>query len=289
MAYYRPVSLAESLDILAERDVTIVSGATDLYPAETARNAWGDWRSRDLLDLRRVKGLRGVREKTDHYVVGAMTTWTDLVRAELPGYFHTLKQAALRVGSAQIQNRATIAGNICNASPAADGIPPLLTLDAQVVLVSKQGSRVLPLANFVLGNRCTAIRTDELVSELRIPKRSSTTRSGFQKLGARHYLVISIVMVSAVVEPSEDGTLREARIAVGSCSSVARRLCRLEQDLIGRTLDNDLKVAVLAEHFVELAPISDLRADAAYRRDAAIELIRRLFDQLVRDWQRDGQ
>ncbi len=281
MAYYRPESLAESLEILADRKVAIVAGATDLYPAKTTRNAQGDWQSRDMLDLWRLKVLRGIHEKDDHYAIGALTTWSELLRAELPGYFHTLKQAAANIGHIQIQNRATIVGNVCNASPAADGVPPLLTLNARVALASKRGRRVLSLADFLLGNRSTAIAADEIATELRIPKLPITARSGFHKLGVRRYLVISIAMVAAVLDVDEDDVIREARVAVGSCSEVAQRMSGLERDLVGLVLDENLRDAISAQHFAGLTPVDDIRADAHYRRTAAVELTRQLLDELV--------
>src|SRR5690606_12010591 len=141
--------------------------------------------------------LRGVSETASHVVIGARTTWTDLIRHPLPAAFDALKQAAREVGSVQIQNVASVAGNLCNASPAADGAPALLVLDAEVELRSRAGSRMLPLQDFILGNRRTAIEPGEIVTAIRIPKASIAGSSSFQKLGARRYLVISIAMAAA--------------------------------------------------------------------------------------------
>jgi len=176
------------------------------------------------------------------------------------------------VGGVQVQNLGTVVGNICNASPAADGIPCLLTLGAEVVLVSRAGRRTIPLADFVLGPRRTARRPEELVLALQIPAPPETARASFLKLGARRYLVISIVMVAAYAEIAADGRIARARIAVGACSPVARRLFALEADLIGQRPDPAL---VEARHLAPLAPIDDVRGTAAYRRAAALELVRR--------------
>ena len=151
--------------------------------------------------------------------------------APLPGGFDALKAAAREVGSVQIQNRGTVAGNLCNASPAADSVPPLLALDAGVELTSPRGARLMPLADFILGNRRPS-GADEILTAILVP-RTIDGPSAFLKLGARRYLVISIAMVAAALERDGDGAIAEARIAVGSCSAVAQRLPAARARLIG--------------------------------------------------------
>lgn len=208
-------------------------------------------------------------------MIGAGTTWTELLRADLPPAFDALKLAAREVGSIQIQNRGTVAGNLCNASPAADGVPPLLALDTEIELASSRGRRVLPLSDFIQGNRQTARQPDELLVALRIPRASTAGISHFLKLGARSYLVISIAMVATRLVLDETGRIMEAAIAVGACSAVAQRLRRLETALIGRHAGDEALAAVADWPFDELSPIDDVRASAAYRRRAAAELVRR--------------
>src|SRR5690606_35270448 len=123
-----------------------------------------------------------------------------------------------------IQNMASVAGNLCNASPAADGVPGLLVLDAEVELRSASATRTLALGDFILGNRKTALRPDEMVTAIRVPKTSTDGASAFEKLGARRYLVISIAMAAVRVVADDDGRVSSAAIAVGSCSAVAQRL-----------------------------------------------------------------
>ena len=176
----------------------------------------------------------------------------------------------------QIQNSGTVAGNICNASPAADGVPALLALDAQVEVASAAGKRTLPLDQFILGPRKTALRQGELVTAIFVPKPLHPARSDFLKLGARKYLVISIAMVACVLEV-RDGLVHAARIAVGSCSPVAMRLPELEQALAGKPLRNLAELA-RPEHLRDLRPIDDVRASADYRREAALTLIRRSLE-----------
>ena len=189
--------------------------------------------------------------------------------------FDGLKLAAREIGSVQIQNAGTVAGNFCNASPAADGVPPLLTLDASVELTSTTGRRVLPLQDFITGYRATARLDDELVTAVLIPDASAAGTGIFQKLGARKYLVISIVMAALRLEVSQ-GQVTEVRVALGACSPVAMRLLDLERALIGKKL-SEAAATVSPRHLEKLAPIDDVRATATYRREAALELIRRII------------
>ena len=281
MGYYRPAGLAESLELLASHELTIIAGATDIYPASSNRRAWGDWRTSSYLDITGLGELRGISHSHDHYRIGALTTWTDLVRESLPGCFDALQKAALEIGGMQIQNRATIVGNICNASPAADGVPPLLCLDTNVELSSKTSTRILPLSEFLQGNRQTAITPDELVTALLIPRLSSDATSAFLKLGARRYQVISIVMAAGILELDDGGCVADMRMAVGACSPVAQRLSQLEADLRGGRAGPDLVKMVTPDHISGFTPIDDIRSDANYRRQSALEITRRLLLDLI--------
>ena len=130
MRYFRPATLAEALAIRRGEDVAIIAGGTDIYPAYATRRAWGDPVHKDVLDISRLAELRGIEDRGDHIRIGALATWTDLVRADLPPLFDGMKDAARQVGGLQVQNRGTVVGNACTASPAGDGIPNLLALDA---------------------------------------------------------------------------------------------------------------------------------------------------------------
>jgi CO/xanthine dehydrogenase FAD-binding subunit len=196
------------------------------------------------------------------------------MEAALPPLFDGLKLAAREIGGVQIQNSGTLAGNLCNASPAADGVPALLALDASVELSSASGVRTLPLGEFILGPRKTARRSDELLTAILISKPKYPSNSHFLKLGARKYLVISITMASVVIE-HESGVVRDARVAVGSCSPVALRLPALEAALRGRPLNNRLAETATAAHLAPLAPIDDVRASADYRIDSALTVVKR--------------
>ncbi len=279
--YAKPATLDEALALLDETSWRVLAGGTDFYPAQGSRPI-----RENILDINGIGTLRGVVEEATHWSIGARTTWTDIIRQPLPSAFDGLKQAAREVGSPQIQNVASVAGNLCNASPAADGVPALLVLDAEVELRSADGIRHLPLADFILGNRRTARRPEELVTAIRVPKAAAAGSSSFVKLGARRYLVISIAM-AAVRLIVEDRVIRHAAIAVGACSAVATRLPHVEQALVGKTLAGPLVDIVTFAQMPQLVPIDDVRGSAAYRLDAAREIVARAV-QAVAGQSREG-
>lgn len=268
MTYLRPDTLKEALEALEEGAPRVAAGCTDLFPATETRTLQGP-----ILDITGIDGLRGVKKTGTGWVLGATTTWTDILRADLPPAFDGLKLAAREVGATQIQNRGTLAGNLCNASPAADGVPPLLTLNAEVELASRRGRRRLPLNKFITGPRAIALAPDEMVVAVHVPNSAGRGVSGFLKLGARHYLVISIAMCAARLVV-ENGKVSEAALAVGACGPVAVRLPEVEAALVGHPMDPGLVDGALVT--AALHPIDDVRADARYRSEAAVELLRRL-------------
>lgn len=277
-----PVRLDEALDLLARPDWLPLAGGTDVFPAHVGRPM-----TRPLLDLSRIEALRGSVRTLDAsgrawWRFGALETWSALRDAALPAGFEALPQAALEVGGRQIQNQGTIGGNLCNASPAADGVPVLLALDAEVELQSRRGMRRMPLSEFVLGNRRTALQPGELLTAVQVPIGSDRARSQFLKLGHRRYLVISIAMVAVVVDSDAQGRINRCAIAVGACSAVAKRLPRLEERLAGlsasvaaRQAGDWLAAPDSQALLAPLSPIDDVRGTAGYRLDAVRELIPR--------------
>jgi len=213
--------------------------------------------------------------------IGAAATWREVARAPLPAVFDGLRASAREIGSIQIQNTATLAGNLCNASPAADGVPALLALDAAVEIAGAGGSRTLAVGDFVTGPRRTALAPGELVTAIIVPPHPPEAFGAFLKLGARRYLVISIAMVAATIVPDGHGRVATARIAVGACSPVALRLRALEADLAGAPLAQAAERAT-PSHMTPLSPTGDMRADADYRKTAALELTRRAIRDAAR-------
>lgn len=268
MRYAKPTTVEEALALLGEGEWRLLAGGTDFYPAQGSRPILDN-----VMDMNGLSELRGLSETETHVVIGARTTWTDIIRAELPPAFDALKQAAREVGSLQIQNVGTVAGNLCNASPAADGVPPLLVLDAEVELRAAAKRRLVPLQDFILGNRKTALGKGEMVTALHVPKAATSGSSAFVKLGARRYLVISIAM-AAVRLVVEEGRVRQAAVAVGSCSAVAQRLPGLEAALTGLPVGGLGDVIATAD-FTVLTPIDDVRGSAEYRLTAAREIVLR--------------
>lgn len=274
MTYLMPANLNDALTALSGGQISVIAGGTDWFPSRGERAFHGK-----LLNVTRINGMRGIAKTDGGWRIGGTTTWTDIVRADLPAAFKGLQLAAREVGSVQIQNAGTVAGNICNASPAADGVPPLLALNAEVELASIRGTRRMPLAEFITGPRKTRLQPDELISALHIPDISDRHKGAFVKIGARKYLVISITMVAAIVS-MVDGHVQDARVAVGSASPVAKRLPELEAALIGATPDTTLK-RVTPEVLSILSPISDIRGSAEYRKDAIAEAIRRALSKAM--------
>lgn len=264
-AYARPTDLTEALTLMAQ-GYRVLAGGTDLYPTAGASL------SGDLLDITALPSLQGMT-KGNGLRIGAATTWSAIAEATLPPALHALQLAARLVGGRQIQNAGTIGGNISNASPAADGVPPLLILDAQVELTSLRQIRQLPLSDYLLGPRRVDLQPDELLTAILIPAADLQGSSTFLKLGARSHMVISIAMV-ALRLVTEGSRIIGAFAAVGSCSATAQRLPLVEQALLsGAQID--------PAHLAPLTPIDDIRATATYRHAAALELMRRAASELT--------
>lgn len=296
--HFRPETLNEALDILARQPMTPAAGCTDLFPATEAQTLPGP-----VLDLTGIAELRGITSTGQGWRIGATTTWADILHAELPPGFDMLRDAAHEVGSVQIQNAGTVGGNLCNASPAADGVPPLLALEARVEIASATGRRLVSLGAFITGVRRTVLAPGELVVAVHVPRAEGAGHSRFLKLGSRRYLVISIVSVAVRVVARNGSERPDARngreridagngcaesvaLAVGACSPVPVRLREAESALVGLPLA-DLAGALDAGAVrAALSPISDVRADAGYRLEAAVTLLRRALAELAGE---DGQ
>lgn len=276
MNYHRPKVLADCLSLLAERSLCIVAGATDIIPLRSAKRAAGVWREPDYLDITAIDGLKQIHHRADGTHIGALVTWRALQNTPLAPAFDALKMASGEVGGAQVQSRATLVGNLCNASPAADGVPPLLCLNAEVVLQSLSGERRLPLSEFIQGNRKIQRRSEELVTALVIPPQEKARASAFKKLGARSHLVISQASLAASWCFNDAGAFKDVRLAVGACSAVPQRLNGLEAAINGQIPSPALWALLDDDHyFSTLSPIDDIRASAQWRRRAVKTLLKR--------------
>ena len=267
--YLRPATLTEAITGLAGPDLRVLAGGTDLYPV-----AQGAALDGTVMDIAGLAELRGISAQDGGLRIGACTTWTDVMQADLPPALAALQAAARQVGGWQIQTAGTVGGNLCNASPAADGVPPLLVCDTLVELAGAQGMRRMALADFITGPRQTALRPGEILAAVLIPEAGLAGRSVFLKLGARAHLVISIAMV-AVRIVVRDGIVAGAALAVGSASPVARRLPGVEAALLGLPAERAAAAIDAGAVAAALSPIDDIRATAGYRVQAAVTLLRR--------------
>ena len=280
-SYERPESLAEATRLLVEQEGSqLLSGGTDLAVAMR----YGKAAPRVVVDLKGIPELASSITRLDGgFRIAANTVMTDLeqneeVRRELPG----LVEAAEVVGSVQIRNRATLAGNLCNASPAADTPPVLMALGASLELQGTGGRRSLSIDDFFVGYRQTSLQPGELITAITIPGRVWSS-SAFLKLGVRRAMEISIVCVGAMVELDETGRIASAGIGMGSVAPTTVRAKDSEAMMIGSEPSTDLFTEAGRVAATECSPIDDLRASGEYRHAMVPVLVRRA---LATAWQR---
>lgn len=252
------------------------AGGTDLMVLLEA----GRLEHRKFFSIRHLKELRGVEESGGVVRVGALTTYTDVRRSELLGrLFPMLGQAARETGGIAIQNRGTVGGNIANASPAADTPPALLVYDAEVELVSVEGIRRVPYADFHTGYKQTVMREDELIAAVVLQKPREGARHFYRKVGTRRAQAISKVCFAVVAE-LEGESLTEVRVALGSVAPVVLRCRRTEEVLRGRRLDEEVLRDGIEELGREVTPIDDVRSTARYRTRVSQNLLREFLSSL---------
>ena len=268
--YYRPNKINDALNSLSKQKLTIAAGCTDLLPSTQEDNL-----GNNILDVSGIKSLRNITFENGFRKIGSGVTWTDLVENnDLPKCYDMLKECSLQIGSRQIQNLGTIGGNLCNASPAADSVPCLLSLDASIELLSVNGKRVLKLEDFIKGSRKTELQNDEILSAILIPKEAELGNSSFLKLGARKYLVISIAMIACKLNLKND-IISDIAISIGSCSAVAKRITLLENLLIGKSIKDELTTIILNFNYEKyLSPINDIRGTNLYRLQVSKVLVK---------------
>ncbi len=257
-----PRTLRDALRMLRdEGPLTPLAGCTDVF----VQINFGTLRATAFLDLSRLAPLRRIREEEGRLVIGALATYTDLIRSRLVRrQLPMLVAAAREVGGPQIQHRGTLGGNVVNGSPAGDALPVLSAADATLVLASAAGERRVPFRAFYTGYRATVLRPDELLVAVEVAPVEG--RQWFRKVGTRAAQAISKVVMAAV----RDGT---PRIALGSVAPTVVRLPRTEAALAGGAAIAAAQ-GILAE---EIRPIDDLRSTAAYRRRVAANLLARFW------------
>ena len=257
----QPRTLDDALELLRDEPLVPIAGATDLYVALN----FGTLAAQRFLDLSRLHEMRGISVRDDLLVIGAGTSFTTIlqsavVRERLP----ILVLAASQIGGVQVQNRATLGGNVANGSPAGDSLPVLAVADAVLVLRSASVERRILFAKFYTGYRASVLRSDELIVAVEIPRLEGM--QWFRKVGTRAAQAISKLVIAAVRAPTP-------RLALGSVAATTIRLPRTEAALAsGATID---EAASILE--AEITPIDDVRSSADYRRHVAANLLRRFW------------
>ena len=272
-----PASMPELLHLIQQPNHKLIAGGTDLLP-KLRRNSAAE--APALIDLSRFAALRFIRQNGKTIEIGALTTHNDLAQSDLlRTVTPALAEAAARIGSEQTRARGTLGGNIANASPAADTLPPLLCLNAQVILTSLEGSRALSLQDLLAGPGKTHQRPDEMISSVRFSLPKLPYAFKFDKLGRRTGMAIAVVSAAALLEYDASGLIHGARIALGSVAPTAVRCPHAEATLVGQVPSKQAfqKAALAVQE--DISPISDLRATADYRRHAASVLLERVLQQ----------
>ncbi len=273
MEFLRPATIQEAVEALAVRQerARVLAGGTDLV----IRLKDGLETTRSLIGLGRCIELHGVREEPDQIVIGSMTTHEELARSMfLRRVAPALAAAAAEVGSVQIRRRGTIGGNIVNASPSADLVPPLYVLDATLVLVSRAGLRPVGIDEFATGPKQTRIRPDEILTEIRFARPRADELQRYLKLGQRRALACAKVSL-AFRARSTSGVLRDVRIACGAVAPTVVRAREAERALEGTLPTADAIGRACAALARDIKPIDDVRSTAWYRLAACAELLRR--------------
>jgi CO/xanthine dehydrogenase FAD-binding subunit len=258
LSLVQPRTLGEALRLLRDEGPLVpLAGCTDLYVGFH----FGTVASQRFLDLQGLGELRGIRRRGGTLVIGALATYTELIRSPLVRRrLPILAQASREIGSPQIQNRGTLGGNVANASPAGDTLPVLAVAEATVVLRGLDGERRVPFGSFYTGYRQTVGRPDELIVAIEIPPVPG--RQWFRKVGTRAAQAISKVVMAAVRAP-------RPRIALGSVAPTVVRVPRTEAVLAGGGSLAEAQAVLMGE----IQPIDDLRSTAAYRRRVSANLL----------------
>lgn len=269
--YVRPRRLSEAFDILDEygRDASLLAGGTDLVVG--LRN--GRVAPRVIVDLKGISGLEPViTEREGRVSISAPTPLTDIIADPcVRDHFPALVEAASTVGSVQIRNRATLTGNICNASPAADTAPALLAYGAGVVLTGRRGSRLVPLDEFLLGPRRTSLGTGEIATAVEIPQPVVRTGSRFARLTRRRGVDLATISLCCVTGP------RVTRFAYGAVGPKPFALSDASGVLADPESSPGARLEVLRDFVSRASPISDLRGGRQYRQAMLLVLSQRVL------------
>jgi CO/xanthine dehydrogenase FAD-binding subunit len=262
-----PNNLDEAYELLAERGrrAKIIAGGTDLMVALNA----GSLDAKEFIDIWGLNELRGIDDEGETIRLGALTTYTQLIKSPLVRMsVPALVEASRTIGAIQIQNRGTIGGNIVNASPAGDSLPVLAVFDAEVEIGSIRGVRRVDFNRFYMGYRQTMMEPDEILLAVRLPKLKLNERSFFLKVGTRRAQAISKIVMAVKVETT-GAVIDSIRVALGSVAPTVIRARQTESLLTNAILDASLIERAKGTISEEIAPITDVRSTEHYRRTVA--------------------
>ena len=279
--YIAPASLDELLTVLHQHgeDARVIAGGTDLIPQMRI----GKFTPRILVDPRRLP-LADIVETDEYIRLGPCFTHTQvLTSALLKKEFPALVEACQQVGGPPVRNRGTLAGNLANASPAADSALPLLVYEAQIIATRLGMERVIPLKEFYLGPGKTQLADDEFIREIRVPKMPSHTKAVFLKLGNRKAMAIATASVAVRLSLNEAGLVSETRIALGSVAPTPLRAYQAEAILQSDPINEQIIKHAAQAAQQAASPISDLRASCEYRRKMVAVLTRRALELAFQD------
>ena len=271
-----PTNLQKALRLVAEHRRPIAGGTDLMVLFEADKLPY-----RKLVSLWGLEELRGIDANDSHVTLGALTTYAEIQKHEvLRREFPLLARAASWTGAVATQNRGTLAGNIANASPAADSPPALLVYDAEVELISLRGSRWVPCASFHTGYKTSVMAADEIIAHIRLPRITSGCVQYLRKVGTRRAQAIAKVALAGLAKTS-GGTIQRIRVAVASVAPVPLRCVETERLLTGRRLDRALLEEVKTKLATEIVPIDDIRSTEAYRRRVAVNLLEEFLEALL--------
>jgi len=281
MVYHRPESMDEAKSLLNKlQQFRVVAGCTDFIPA-IRRGAWRFEDGLNILAVKNVRELKGIAEQGNTVTIGAASTLSEIenspvIKKHSPILADTVKEMA----SWQIRNTATIGGNLCTASPAADMAPPLLVLDAKVTVSGPDKEKTLPLNEFFRGPGQTILHSDEILTWIQFPALKKGERTFHIKMGRRNAFTLSIISLSVWLR-IKDGDFEGVRIAFGAVAPTPMRAHRTEEFLKGNKVSPEIidKGAEIAAG--EVSPISDVRASAEYRKDMAYVLTKKALTACV--------
>lgn len=279
--YFSPKSLDEACTVLAQSgDVArVLAGGTDVLVELRKPSTHSP---KLIIDIGRIAALKGITESGDSIVIGALTTHDEVHRSELIArYAPLLRSAVSMVGSPQIRNRGTIGGNIMNAAACADTVPPLMALNASLMLTSASGEREIALADFFVQPYVTIARRDEILSEIRFRKLSQAMQSTFVKLGRRNALSIARLSVAVVLKISNKGLTEEARIVPGAAFPSWHRVREAEKILVGQEPSREAFVSAGKKVSEMMISYTGRRWSTEYKEPVIAVLVRRALEECV--------